>query len=61
MTTKDLERFLEKISQLNSIAELIRKSPKKRNELSNCKNHDEVIKLTTSWGFNIGRRWGEEY
>ena len=59
MTKTDLNKFLEKISQLNSIAEIIDKSPTKKNELSKCKNHEEVIKLTSSWGFKIGKRWGE--
>jgi len=59
MTKKDLERFIDKIEQLNKILLLIEKSPEKKKELSKCSNHEEVIKLTKSWGFEIGRRWGE--
>ena len=59
MSERDLSKFLEKIEQLNHIAELIKNNPQKRRTLSNCKNHDEVIKLTSEWGFQIGRRWGE--
>ena len=33
--------------------------PKNEIERSKCKNHDEVIRLTSSWGFDIGKSWGE--
>ena len=56
---KDLTNFLKKIEQLNKISELIKKNPIKRKELSDCVNHDEVILLTSKWGFEIGKRWGE--
>ena len=59
MTKEDLEKFINKIHQLNKILSIIEKSSKKRKELSECSNHDEVIKLTKSWGFEIGKRWGE--
>lgn len=59
MSDKDLNNFLKKIVQLNQIAELIRNNPQKKMALSNCKTHEEVIKLTTKWGFKIGKRWGE--
>ena len=59
MAEKDLINFLKKIEQLNKISQLIQKNPIKKKELSNCKSHDEVIKLTSKWGFEIGKRWGE--
>ena len=59
MSDNDLSNFLKKIEQLNQIAELIKNNPSKKLSLSKCKNHDEVIKLTTEWGFDIGKRWGE--
>ena len=59
MTKKDLNNFLNKIEQLNKIAELIKNNPSKEILLSECKNHDEVIRLTSEWGFDIGKRWGE--
>ena len=59
MAEKDLNNFLKKIEQLNKISELIKKNPDKKKELSNCANHDEVILLTSKWGFEIGKRWGE--
>jgi len=59
MSDKDLSNFLKKIEQLNQIAELIKNNPSKKLSLAKCKNHDEVIKLTSEWGFDISRRWGE--
>ena len=59
MSKIDLEKFLRKIEQLNLIVELIEKDSSKKEALSNCRNHEEVIKLTTSWGFEISKRWGE--
>ena len=60
MAEKDLERFLQKIEHLNLIVELINKNQSLRKELSNCKNHQDVINLTRKWGFTIDKRWGEE-
>ena len=59
MSKEDLNNFLNKIEQLNQIAELIKNNPGKKILLSKCKNHDEVIRLTSEWGFDIGKRWGE--
>ena len=59
MAEKDLQIFLKKIEQLNLIVMLIQNDPDKRTKLSNCSNHDDVIKLTSSWGFNIEKRWGD--
>ena len=59
MSKKDLNNFLNKIEQLNQIAELIENNPSKKILLSKCKNHEEVIRLTSEWGFDIGKRWGE--
>ena len=59
MSKEDLEKFLRKIDQLNLIAELIEKDISKKQALSNCSTHKEVIELTTSWGFQISKRWGE--
>ena len=59
MAEKDLINFLKKIEQLNNLSELIKKNPTKMKELSDCKDHEEVIKLTSKWGYEIGKRWGE--
>ena len=60
MSKSDLDKFLRKIDQLNLISELIEKDISKKEALSNCNTHDEVIKLTKSWGFEIGNRWGDK-
>ena len=60
MTKEDLKKFINKIDQLNKILLLIEQSSEKKKELSQCSNHEEVIKLTNSWGFEIGKRWGED-
>tara|TARA_Y100001980_G_C14434154_1_gene221934 strand:- start:350 stop:532 length:183 start_codon:yes stop_codon:yes gene_type:complete len=59
MSKSDLEKFLIKIDQLNSIVRLIEKDLSKKEALSSCTTHEEVIELTKSWGFQIGKRWGE--
>ena len=60
MAAKDLINFKKKIEQLNMILEFIEKNPIKKKELSDCKNHEEVISLTSKWGFEISKRWGED-
>ena len=59
MTKKDLEKFIHKIEQLNKILLLIEQCTDKKEELCKCSNHEDVIKLTKSWGFDIDKRWGE--
>ena len=59
MSVKDLDKFLQKVEQLNSLIKMISESPEKKKILSNCTNHDEVVKLASKWGFEIGKRWGE--
>ena len=59
MSEKDLNKFLNKIEQLNQIAKLVNNNPDKKKALSSCKTHEEVITLASSWGFKIGKRWGE--
>ena len=59
MAEKDLINFLKKIDQLNKISELIDNNPVKKKELSKCRTHEEVISLTSKWGFEISKRWGE--
>tara|TARA_B100000214_G_C23674796_1_gene493628 strand:- start:169 stop:351 length:183 start_codon:yes stop_codon:yes gene_type:complete len=59
MSKRDLEKFLRKIDQLNLIVELIEKDLSKKEALSRCRTHEEVINLTNSWGFQISKRWGE--
>ena len=51
--------FLLKIQQLQELAESLTEIPGRREELSACTNHNQVVKLAKSWGYEIGRRWGE--
>jgi cupin 2 domain-containing protein len=59
MAAADLERFLEKIRQLNAFVALSERDPSLRQALIDCRHHNEVVTLARSRGFEIGRRWGE--
>ena len=59
MTKRDYERFLYKIDQLNKLVALINDSPEKYKLFINCKSHQEVVELANQWGYEIGKRWGE--
>ena len=56
---QDLIRFLNKISQLQALAERVRNDSGSREQLAACADHNQVVQLARSWGFDIGRRWGE--
>ena len=56
---QDLIRFLNKISQLQALAERVRNDSVSREQLAACADHNQVVQLARSWGFEIGRRWGE--
>ena len=60
MAERDLLRFLEKISQLQALASEVERDPSRRSELASCTDHNQVIQLTRAWGYDIGRRWGED-
>ena len=59
MSKNDYARFLYKVDQLNKFVELINSSPEKYKLIISCKTHDEVVKLAETWGYEIGKRWGE--
>ena len=59
MAEQDLIRFLNKISQLQALAERVRNYSSSREKLAACADHNQVVQLARSWGFDIGRRWGE--
>ncbi|MCH1546150.1 MAG: Nif11 family protein, partial [Synechococcus sp. MOX_bin32] len=59
MAEQDLIRFLNKISQLQALAERVRNDSSSREQLAACADHNQVVQLARSWGFDIGRRWGE--
>ena len=59
MAEQDLIRFLSKISQLQSLADRVQQDSVSREQLAACADHNQVVELAQSWGFDIGRRWGE--
>ncbi len=59
MAEQDLQAFLEKVSQLQQMVDSLDETPFRRKLLAACTNHNEVVQLASSWGFEIGRRWGE--
>ncbi len=60
MSYDDLDRFTCKVNALVALLDSLEEIPNRRAELASCENHDQVVKLAKSWGFEIGRRWGEE-
>ncbi len=60
MTIENYEKFLYKIDQLNKLVEYINNSPEKYKLFINCKSHEEIVELSKVWGFQIGKRWGED-
>ena len=59
MSKKDLQRFLNKVQQLQEMVISLEKFPGRRERLEACKDHDQVVNLARSWGYEIGQRWGE--
>jgi cupin 2 domain-containing protein len=59
MSAEDLDRFLEKIQQLNAFVALSERDAQLRQALIDCTHHHDVVALAQSRGFEIGRRWGD--
>ena len=59
MAEEDLQRFLLKVEQLNALVSSIDADPERRRQLAACSDHNAVVQLALSWGYSIGRRWGE--
>ena len=59
MTKKDYIQFIKKIEQLNRLVDLLDQSPDKYNLFIKCETHEEVVELAKKWGYEIGKRWGE--
>jgi cupin 2 domain-containing protein len=55
----DLERFLDKVAQLNALVASLEEQPDRRQRFAACTEHNQVVQLARVWGFEIGRRWGE--
>ncbi len=61
MSIEELDLFLLKIEQLTLLKSSLHKYPERKNLLAQCETHDDVVELAKSWGFEIGRRWGEKF
>ena len=59
MTEENLEKFLEKVDQLQRMVQTLDDIPGRRESLAGCIDHNQVVHLAKSWGFEIGRRWGD--
>ncbi|MCP9848458.1 Nif11 domain/cupin domain-containing protein [Cyanobium sp. Morenito 9A2] len=59
MAEADLQRFLDKVRQLQAFVALSEADPALREALRDCSDHDQVVALAAVCGFSIGRRWGE--
>ncbi len=59
MAKKDLDIFLEKVKSLEHMVSSLDKYPGRRELLTACESHDQVVQLAKAWGYDIGRRWGE--
>ncbi len=59
MAENDLHLFLEKVKHLNQMVDSLDEFPERRRLLKDCTDHNQVVQLARSWGYEIGRRWGE--
>ena len=59
MAEDDLARFLDKVQQLQRLVASLDDQPERRQQLSDCHDHNAVVALASQWGFEIGRRWGD--
>ena len=60
MSERELDLFVKKVSELRNLVDSLDEIPERRQLLARCDNHDQVVSLASQWGFNIGRRWGDE-
>ena len=56
---EQLQRFLQKVEQLNALVALIDADPQLRARLAGCDTHQQVVDFASTLGLEIGRRWGE--
>lgn len=56
----DLQRFLHKVQQLNGLVASLEQDPARRDAFAACSDHNQVVQLAKLWGYEIGRRWGEQ-
>ncbi len=60
MTEEDLQKFLFKVENLKNLVQSLEELPERRSLLVSCETHDQVVDLAKSWGYEIGRRWGDK-
>jgi cupin 2 domain-containing protein len=60
MAEAQLAAFLEKVHQLNAFVALSEQRPELRQALRDCAHHHQVVELAHAYGFEIGRRWGDQ-
>ena len=61
MSKEDLQNFMIKVNQLNALLDSLETFPGRKEKLEACTDHDEVVSLAKDWGFEIGKRWGENF
>ncbi len=59
MAKEDLKKFLYKVEQLQQMVNSLNHFDDRRDLLAACEDHNQVVSLARSWGYEIGRRWGE--
>lgn len=59
LAEQDLERFLQKVNHLNGLVQSLQEHPERRQQLAACDDHNSVVQLARSWGFEIAKRWGD--
>ena len=59
MPEVDLQLFLHKVQQLNALVASLETNPQRREALVACSDHNQVVRLARTWGYEIGKRWGE--
>ena len=59
MAEQDLQLFLQKVEELQRLVNSIEQFTCRKDLLAACENHNQVVELARSWGYEIGRRWGE--
>ncbi len=59
MAEEDLLHFFDKVEQLRELVDSLENDSNRRAQLAACLNHNQVVRLAKSWGYEIGRRWGE--
>lgn len=47
------------MEQLNGLVQSLDDHPERRQLLASCDDHNSVVQLACSWGFEIARRWGD--